>query len=166
MFSWLASGGGDVNSLYNHHKLSHGATADDATSPNLPEDQWKGALFSIDQWYMTQLRSLLDKLSAYAEPGGSVLDNTAVCYMNDLSDGLAHSWLDLPNMIIGSCGGYFKQGQYLSLADPWDDTTAPSNQLLTTIASAVGARNADGSAITTFGNAPTGKPGEFDALKA
>jgi hypothetical protein len=38
--------------------------------------------------------------------------------------------------------------------------------LLTTLANAVGAKNADGSAITNFGSSPSGKPGEIDALKA
>jgi hypothetical protein len=37
--------------------------------------------------------------------------------------------------------------------------------LLTTLANAVGAKAADASPITNFGSAPTGKPGEFTALK-
>ena len=104
-----------MNAKYNHHKLSHGATTDAATAPNLPADEWKTALFNIDTWYMKQFKGLLDRLSAYTEPGGSVLDNSAVCYMNDMSDGLAHSWMDLPTIVAGSAGGYFKQGQYVKL---------------------------------------------------
>jgi hypothetical protein len=137
--------------------------------PNLPADQWKPALFAIDQWYMQHLKGLLDRLASYPEPGGSVLDNTAVCYMNDLGDGAAHSWMDLPNIIAGGAAGYFKLGQYVKLtrgAPNNNDTDAPSNMLLTTLANAVGARRKDGSPFTTFGSAPTGKQGELTALKA
>jgi len=168
IFSWLGMGADDVNTKYNHHKLSHGATSDSATSPNLPADQWKSALYSIDQWYMQSFKGLLDRLAAYSEPGGSVLDNTAVCYMNDLGDGLGHNWMDLPNIIAGGAGGYFKLGQYVKLtqgSQTANDTDAPSNMLLTTLANAVGAKQKDGSPITNFGSAPTGKPGEFSALK-
>jgi hypothetical protein len=169
IFSWLGMSADDVSSKYNHHKLSHGATTDCATSPNLPSDQWKTALFNIDQWYMNNFKGLLDRLSMYSEPNGSVLDNSAVVYMNDLGDGLGHNWMDLPNVIAGSAGGYFKQGQYVKLVNgnnTANDTDAPSNMLLTTLANAVGAKKKDGSPITNFGSAPTGKAGELTALKA
>jgi len=170
IFSWLGMSADDVNTKYNHHKLSHGATSDAASMPNLPDDQWKTALFNIDVWYFTQYKGLLDRLAAYSEPNGSVLDNSAVAYMNDMSDGLAHSWMDLPNIIAGGAGGYFKLGQYINLTkdqDPsYNDSDAPNNMLLTTLANAVGAKNSDGSPITDFGSAPTGKPGEFTDLKA
>jgi hypothetical protein len=169
IFSWLSTGSGDVNARYNHHKLSHGSTSDSATTPDLPDDQWKSALTSIDRWYMQNFKGLLDRLAAYSEPGGSVLDNTAVCYMNDLGDGLGHSWMDLPNLIAGGAGGYFKLGQYVKLtngSETANDTDAPSNMLLTTLANAVDARRPDGSPISDFGSAPTGKPGELTALKA
>jgi hypothetical protein len=168
IFNWLATGVNDVTNLYGHHKLSHGATTDTTTAPNLPDAAWKTALFNIDHWYMTQFKGLLDRLSSYTEPGGSVLDNSAVVYMNDLSDGLLHSWMDLPIIIAGSAGGYFKQGQYVNLAsgDPRsNDTDAPSNMLLTTLANAVGAKESDGQPITNFGSAPSGRPGELGALK-
>jgi hypothetical protein len=159
IFGWLPP---TVNAQYNHHKLSHGATTDAATMPNLPSDQWKTALFNIDQWYAKQLKGLLDRLSGYTEPGGTVLDNSVVLYMNDLGDGLAHNWMDLPITLIGSCQGYFKQGQYIKMTKGTgtaNDTDAPSNQLLVTLANAMGVP------MDNFGSAPTGKPGELTALK-
>ena len=169
IFSWLGMSADDVNTKYNHHKLSHGATMDCATTPTLPDTQWKTALFDIDTWYASRFKDLLDRLSAYSEPEGSVLDNSAIAYMNDLGDGLGHNWMDLPNLIAGSAGGYFKQGQYIKLTSgngTANDTDAPSNMLLTTLANAVGATKQDGSPYDNFGSAPTGKPGEFTALKA
>ncbi len=160
IFSWVPP---DLNSMYNHHKLSHGSTTDGGTMNTLPMDQWKSALFNIDQWYATQLKALLDRMSAYVEPGGTMLDNSVVVYMNDLSDGLAHSWMDLPLMLIGGCQGYFKQGQYLKVTTGTgtaNDTDAPTNQLCTTLANAMGVP------MSNFGSAPTGKAGELAALKA
>ena len=51
----------------------------------------------------------------YSEPGGTLLDNMSVLYMNDLGDGLGHNWMDLPVMLIGGMKGYFKQGQYIKM---------------------------------------------------
>lgn len=166
VYSWLKN---DLNKKYNHHKLSHGATFDAATAPDLPMDQWKGALFEIDQWLMSNYKLLLDRLAAYKEPGGSVLDNSAIMYVNDLGNGLQHNWMDLPTIIAGSAGGYLKQGQYTKLTagtGTANDKDAPFNQFLTTLANAVGAKNKDGTPILNFGNAgPAGKPGEMSALK-
>jgi len=160
IFSWLTP---DLNAMYNHHKLSHGSTTDGGTMDTLPEDQWKLALYNIDQWYSTQLKGLLDRLSAYSEPGGTMLDNMTVLYMNDLGDGLQHNWMDLPVMLIGGMKGYFKQGQYIKLTTGTgtaNDKDAPTNQLLTTLGNAMGVP------MMNFGSAPTGKAGEIAALKA
>ena len=102
-------------------------------------------------------------MSAYTEPGGTLLDNSTVLYMNDLGDGLGHNWMDLPVMLIGGCQGYFKQGQYIKMtagSGTANDKDAPTNQLLTTLANGMGVP------MTNFGSAPTGKAGELTALKA
>src|SRR4029079_19735680 len=78
IFSWLPPA---LNTMYNHHKLSHGSTTDGGPMNTLPTADWKSALFNIDQWYSTQLKTLLDKMSAYTEPGGTLLDNSTVLYM-------------------------------------------------------------------------------------
>ena len=155
IFSWLQPA---LNTMYNHHKLSHGSTTDGGTMNTLPETDWRAALSSIDNWYAIQLKGLLDRLSAYTEPGGTMLDNMTVLYMNDLGDGLGHNWMDLPVMLIGGMKGYFKQGQYIKLTagtGTANDKDAPSNQLLTTLANGMGVP------LTNFGSAPTGKAGEL-----
>ena len=67
--------------------------------------------------------------------GKTVLDNSVIMYTNELSDGKGHSYTDLPYILAGSCGGYFKQGQYVLMEDPeyWDPSIAPHNVLLNTI---------------------------------
>jgi hypothetical protein len=150
---------------YNHHKLSHGNTADDNSGSAILD--YLDQILAIDRWYATQFKYLLDKLSAYTEGTGTLLDNSAVCWMNELSDGLEHNFMDMPFVIAGSCGGYFKQGQYLKVTaqgNTKQSVDAPHNKLLTMFLNAAGARNSNGSPITNFG--AFGQPGEFNELKA
>ncbi len=151
--------------IYNHHKLSHGNTKDDDTGSVV--DGYEEMLFNIDRWFVGEYVYLLDRLKGYSEGGGTVLDNSAVVFMNELSHGKYHDFRDLPYLIAGSCGGYFKMGQYIRMTrgeDTVNDTDAPHNKLLTTIANAVGCTEEGGGPIQNFGS--FGKPGEFDELKA
>jgi hypothetical protein len=152
---------------YNHHKLSHGNTADDNSGAMIPDYLYQIAM--IDAWYATQLAYLCDKLAAYQEGDATVLDNSAVCWLNDMSDGLSHSFVNLPYVIVGSCGGYLKTGQQISCTasgsfEQSDD--AGHNQLLTTLLNAVGVKGDDGGPVTNFGDPDYAAPGEFPMLKS
>jgi hypothetical protein len=126
-----------MNHEYNHHKLSHGTTCDGGCED--PVAGYEGMLANIDKWHMGKYARLLAKLDSYVEENGrTILDNSAILYANELSDGKAHDYKDLPFIIAGSAGGYFKQGQYVQLAAPGNDGDAPHNKLLTTLANAVG----------------------------
>lgn len=162
-----------INHQYNHHKLSHGNTADDNSGSDVTG--YEQMLFDIDAWYMGRFKYLLDLLDAYQEADGTVLDNSAVVYMNELSEGKAHDFRDLPYIIAGSCGGYLKQGQYVKLTNRpdsemaggwWDNSLdAPHNRLLITLMNAMGMTASGGAPVTSFGHSslPTG---EFSQLKA
>ncbi len=113
---WGSGEGGPVLSWLGQsseqHLISHRVSAYGSENP------LAGAatmLADIDRWYGEQFAYLLGKLQAYDEGGFSLLDNSAVVWLNELSDGKIHSFLDLPFVIAGSAGGYFKQGQYLKL---------------------------------------------------
>jgi hypothetical protein len=155
-YDWLPDA---LNKIHRHHPLSHGATADDVFQPTLPEAEYKTALFNIDTWHMQTFNILLTKLAAYTEPGGSVLDNSAVLYINELSNGLAHSHEELPILIAGSAGGALKQGQYVNitrLIDP-DAYGKPSTPpFFVTLANALGYRDAAGAPMMRFGS-PTAR---------
>jgi hypothetical protein len=113
-------------------------------------------LFDIDIWHQQHFARLLDRLQSYTEEDGkSVLDNSIILYTNELSDGKGHSFIDLPYILAGSAGGYFKQGEYVLLGEgtSWDDTVAPHNKLLNTL------QNAMGIASDWFGT-PEGSGGE------
>ncbi len=170
---WGTEAGGPVftwdgmSHQYNHHKLSHGNTADDCSGGAV--DGYLDMLFAIDRWYATQLAYLLDRLDGYTEGPGTVLDNCSVVWMNNLSDGRAHDFRDMPYVMFGSCGGYFRTGEYIKVTaqdDTLNDSDAPHNKLLTTIANAVGVSDGAGGPLTNFGADGFGEGGEFDMLKA
>jgi len=170
---WGSEAGGPVftwdgmSHQYNHHKLSHGNTADDCSGAAV--DGYLDMLYDIDRWYATQLAYLLDQLEGYTEGDGTLLDNCSVMWMNNLSDGKAHHFMDMPYVMFGSCGGYFKTGQYVKVTNednPVNDVDAPHNKLLAGILNAVGVTNEAGGPIEMFGHPDFAAPGEFDILKA
>lgn len=67
-------------------------------------------LHMIDQWYAQQFANLVGKLDSVTENTGTVLDNSATVWFQEMSDGDSHNLNNLPILQAGSCGGYFKTG--------------------------------------------------------
>lgn len=150
---------------YDHHKISHANTRDDSSGDTIegaPEMQAE-----IDRWYADRFRDLLERLDQYTEEDGTVLDGSALVWMNEMSDGASHDYRDVPVILGGSCGGFFRMGEHVKLTrhdELANGDDAPHNKLLTTLLDAVGARDEHGEVITEFG--PYGEPGEFTELRA
>jgi hypothetical protein len=105
----------------NYHAIAHlgaGAAADKTV---------------IDTWFYQWLATnLLAPLDAAVEGSGTALDNSCVLVANDMQEGNTHYDKNVPWLIAGSCGGFFKTGRVVEL------NNAPNNQLLTTILHAMG----------------------------
>ena len=125
-----------------------------------------------------------------------MLDNSAVMWLPELGDGNAHNNTNLPIVIAGSAGGYLKQGVSVNLDTKAIGTgdsigtckaagdqagfnrqasggNVPLNKLYVTLLNALGAKDAAGGPITSFGTMDTSdvakgitNPGELAALKA
>jgi Protein of unknown function (DUF1552) len=67
-------------------------------------------LHSIDLFYAQQFASLVGKLDSFSEGNGTLLDNTATVWFQEMSDGDSHNLNNLPILQAGNCGGYFKTG--------------------------------------------------------
>jgi hypothetical protein len=123
---------------------------------------------AIDQWHQGKLARLLQRLDSYVEADGkTVLDNSVILSTNELSDGRDHSFMDLPYILAGSCGGYFKQGEYVLLGAGTrnDDTRAPHNKLLNTIVNAMDIQS-DWFGVAEGMGGTTMQAGVYDALRA
>lgn len=94
----------------------------------------------IDQWfYQGCVAQVVSKLAAVPEGTGTVLDNTVILVCNDMSEGSFHDVRNIPYVIIGSGGGFFKTGRMVTLA-----ANVPNNHLLTSILHALGMASVTG----------------------
>jgi hypothetical protein len=94
----------------------------------------------IDQWfYQGCIAQVVSKLAAVSEGSGTVLDNTVILIANDMSEGSFHDVRNIPYVIIGSGGGFFKTGRMVTLP-----SNVPNNHLLTSVLHALGMASVTG----------------------
>jgi hypothetical protein len=94
----------------------------------------------IDQWFYSQcVAEVVGKLAAVSEGNGTVLDNTVILVCNDMSEGAAHYVGNIPYVMIGSGGGFFKTGRLVTFPNQ-----IPNNYLLTSILHAMGMTSVTG----------------------
>ncbi|MES1204816.1 MAG: DUF1552 domain-containing protein [Pseudomonadota bacterium] len=106
---------------------------------------------TIDQWfYKASVAEVVGKLAAAPEGGGTVLDNTVILVSQDMNEGSNHGVFSIPYLLIGSCGGFFKTGRMVTF-----NSQVPNNQLLTSVAHAMGLQ------VAGFGN--TKYTGDLDS---
>ncbi|KYF73102.1 DUF1552 domain-containing protein [Sorangium cellulosum] len=118
----------------NHHAISH---------------QWdtegKAQYSKIHTWFAEQLAYLLGKLDSYAEGDRTLLDNTVVLWVTEISESTQHALTNMPFLLAGSAGGVFRTGRFVDyLAN--GGKARQHNDLLLTIANAMGTND------TTFGD--------------
>ena len=97
------------------HSLSHrldNAGMQGACLPNAVK-----MLLQVDDFYTQKFATLVRMLDSIPEGGGTVLDNTATVWFNEMSDGNAHNLNNAPIIQAGSAGGYFKTGWIINV-DP------------------------------------------------
>lgn len=183
-----------MNHQYDHHGLSHrngtvevGGTCAEGVIESIAQ---------IDNWYAGRYVKLVTLIDSIKEGDRTMLDNSAVMWLPELSDGNAHNNNNLPIVIAGSAGGYLKQGQVINLETKVPERgkseasctggntsvgfgtgsntgNVPLNKLHVTLLNALGAKDASGQPITSFGTMDTNdvakgitNPGELTALKA
>jgi hypothetical protein len=67
-------------------------------------------LNTIDKFYVQKYANLVGMLDSIPEGDGTVLDNSAAVWFQELSDGNAHNLNNMPIIQAGSCGGAFWTG--------------------------------------------------------
>lgn len=75
------------------------------------------ALTEIDRFHAEKFAHLVRTMDSFNEGDGTLLDNTATVWFQELSDGNAHNLNNMPIMQVGGCGGYFKVGQAVNVED-------------------------------------------------
>lgn len=100
----------------------------------------------IDRIRMDTFKYMLDRWKGYSTPNGPLFNNAFAMWTCHVAAGPSHSFRNLPVIIAGNAGGYLKQGQFI------DGVNSNNGKLLTTLATAAGARDGGG-AYTSFANA-------------
>jgi hypothetical protein len=139
------------------HQISHRIFSDGSEGD--PIEGAQEMHHEIDKLHARLFKYLLDKLSAYSTPEGTLLDAGVAAWTNDLGHGVSHNYQNIPWVLAGSCGGFLKQGQYV------DGGNVTHNKLFNTLLTAVGVKKADGSPVDDFGD-PSLAKGLIDAMKA
>jgi len=95
--------------------LSHrgsNASESGACVPNAIND-----ILAIDNYYAAKFTHLVSTLNSVDEGDGTVLDNTATVWFQEVSDGCARNLNNIPIVQVGSMGGYFKTGWAVNVED-------------------------------------------------
>lgn len=121
-FPWLGLTGKGIEFPTRHkHDIAH-----------RPGDNDRDKI-QTEQWFMSKLAYLLDKLSSVPEGGGTMLDNTIVFWMNAMNSGFSHTVLNLPMIVAGGANtGIRTGGRLLELG------SVAHNKVLASLANAVG----------------------------
>jgi Protein of unknown function (DUF1552) len=119
---------GENQGLRNHHEIAH-RDSDPAYQPLANR---------VQQWYLEQFAYLIQKLKDTKDADGTAMfDSSVLLYANTQRTGGGHQTNNLPWILAGSAGGYFKTGQFL----PWPSGTPnkgmPQNGILTAICNAM-----------------------------
>jgi len=140
-----------------HRRTAHGVGGDPIANADLLHHY-------VDVHFARTFGHLVSRLKAYTMPDGSrLLENGVAIWHNDLANGPPHGLLNIPHVIAGSAGGYFKQGECVEVVGGRNEPN--HNKLLNTIGAAVGLTNASGQPLDDFGD-PSLERGHLDELKA
>lgn len=139
-----------------YHHISHRVKSDGEDGEPIPDAE--ELHHKIDKKFAGFYKYLLDKLSSFTTPTGTLLDDGATVWFNDLADGPPHGSTNLPWVIAGGAAGALKTGQYIR-------GNFTINKLHNSIGSALGLTNAAGQPLDDFGASDYEK-GRIDALMA
>ncbi|MEQ1877470.1 MAG: DUF1552 domain-containing protein [Bdellovibrionia bacterium] len=93
-FTWLGIG--------EHHDVSH----------SQGEEKTK-----INEWYAMQFEYMIRRMKSIPDGAGTMLDNTVLAWVNELgAGGDPHISSNLPWVLAGRCGGYFKTGRFVDVS--------------------------------------------------
>jgi hypothetical protein len=132
------------------HFISHRINSDGSSGDPIPNADLKH--HAIDRKFANFFKYLLDKLTMYTTPTGTLLDQGVAVWLNDLSSGPPHGSNNLPYVCAGSAGGFLKTGQYVEAAAVANNKYVTNNKFLNTIGAAVGVKNAAGGPLDDFGD--------------
>lgn len=109
-----------------HHELTHHRNDQDRIEK----------VKKIDQWYVEQYATLLERLDAIEDiDGNSILHNSMILYGSGNADGNRHTHSNLPILLAGHGGGALNPGRYVKSG------SVPASNLFLGLADKMGVTN-------------------------
>lgn len=96
-----------VNSMGDGHALSHAGPSN---------SQAKKEWIKRDTWHAEQFNYLLEELSKIPEGDGTMLDNTMLLWVQEISVGNTHSHKDMPFILAGNVADTFRTGRFIEFS--------------------------------------------------
>lgn len=146
--TWIDTNWDDAADKY-HHGISHASAPSDANW-DATQARANEKLTLINKWFASQFAYLGEQLAGYEElDGTSVLDNTCMLWVSEISEGPSHRFTDIPYVMLGNLGGALKADQHLNF-----DNERSTNDLFVTIGKAMGLDDFDTFGDQEFVNGP------------
>lgn len=144
IFSYMLAPAGHDSTSWGFIDVSGGDIHNDiAHSSHNPGDAMD-KMRKVGLWEVSQLVRLIELLKAIPEGDGTAFDNTVILWTTECTHG-NHGHMNIPNVLIGSCGGALKTGQFMNF-----DKNPGWNNVLLAVSQAMG------HSISSFGNESSG----------
>jgi|GEM_PF-167533 len=130
----------------------------------------------IDRIILRQFSKFLHYIDERTAPNGnSLLDESTCVFSGSLGFGRLHTRHNLPFVVVGSGGGFWKQGQFINLRNSANRTMRDkgegvggvrTNRMMNMLIASAGVRDESGEMLQEFGNNPDNSPGLIPELFA
>jgi hypothetical protein len=115
--SWLPTPYGPVAYDIGHSLDHEGGEVGLKGTQAAKSAQWRDEMQINRRWRMSLVGRILAGLDATPEAGKTMLDNSLLLETSEFSCGVEHSVKNLPILMAGSCGGYFRTGRHVDYVD-------------------------------------------------
>ena len=110
----------------------------DASHYGNPTDQTANHFVAMKRWFMERFAALLDRLAAFPEGDGTLLDHTIVMLSSELGDANQHDHNRVPFVLAGGSALGFDTGRFLDYRGSHSGENAPHTKMLVSIARRAG----------------------------
>ena len=147
--SFIDANWDDIPDKY-HHGISHAAVPSSTANPTTSQQSALNKLTLINTWFAEQLAYLGTRLAELDDVDGTkVLDNTAILWVSEVSEGPNHKFSDMPYVMLGGLSGALRTNQHVAF-----DNQRTHNDLFITIGQAMGIQGFDSFGDPEFVNGP------------
>ncbi len=111
--SWLPTPFGPVGYDIGHSLHHHAGDVGKTGELYAKAADWREEMQINRRWRMSLVGRILQGLDEIPEGTGTMLDNSLLLATSEFSSGVLHSARDMPILLAGSAGGYFRTGRHL-----------------------------------------------------